>query len=139
MPNDKAAGPSKVKYEMLKHLGNFGKKILLILFNLYLKTGSIPLAWKKSLLYPISKGKDWQGILSNTRPIVLLDVTRKCFTKIITNRLSAICKKHNILKGPNFAGLQGESISEPIHLLNNIQYVKKPKKKSKNFGFFFKT
>ena len=26
LPNDKAAGPFKVKYEMLKHLGNIGKK-----------------------------------------------------------------------------------------------------------------
>lgn len=120
LPNNKAAGPSKIKYEMLKHLGNTGRKTLLALFNLYLKTGMVPAAWKKSLLYPISKGKDWQGNLSNTRPIVLLDVTRKCFTKIITNRLSSICKKHKILKGPNFAGLPGESTSEPIHLLNNI-------------------
>jgi len=51
---------------------------------------------------------------------VLLEVTHKCFTKIITNRLAKICKENNILRGPNFAGLPGESTSEPIHLLNNI-------------------
>ena len=50
----------------------------------------------------------------------MLEVTRKCFTKIITNRLAEICKINNILKGPNFAGLPGESITEPIHLLNNL-------------------
>ena len=49
-----------------------------------------------------------------------METTRKCFTKIITNRLSSICKKYNILRGPNFAGLPGESTAEPIQLLNNI-------------------
>ena len=34
--------------------------------------------------------------------------------------MSSICKNHNILVGPNYAGLPGESTQEPIHLLNNI-------------------
>ena len=58
--------------------------------------------------------------LINTRPIALMETARKCFTKIITNRLSFICKEKNILRGPNFAGLPGESTQEPIQLLNNI-------------------
>jgi exonuclease III len=120
LPNNKAAGPSKIKYEMLKHLGHKGKEVLRLFFNLFLKTSKTPLSWKQSLLYPISKGKDWECNLDNTRPIVLLEVTRKSFTKIITNRLAKICKENNILRGPNFAGLPGESTSEPIHLLNNI-------------------
>src|SRR5581483_12509694 len=105
---------------MLKKLGPKAKKTLLNLFNLFLCFGIIPTSWKSSLLYPISKGREWQGELNNTRPIILLETTRKCFTKILNNRLAVICKKHKILKGPNFAGLPGESTSEPIHLLNNI-------------------
>ena len=49
-----------------------------------------------------------------------METTRKYFTKIITNRLSKICKTRQILKGPNFAGLSGESIQEPIQILNSI-------------------
>src|SRR5438552_6695646 len=56
----------------------------------------------------------------NTRLIILMETIRKCFIKILTNRISTICKEKNILRGPNFAGLPGESTLEPIQLLNNI-------------------
>ena len=120
LPNNKAAGPSGIKYEMLKQLGNEGIIVLTELFNLFLSKGLTPRSWKESLLYPISKEKELRCELNNTRPIVLLEVTRKCFTKLLTERLSGICKERNILRGPNFAGLPGESTMEPIHLLNNI-------------------
>ena len=120
LPNNKAAGPSGIKYEMLKNLGEEGIATLTELFNLFLIKGKTPESWKESLLYPISKGREWRCELNNMRPIVLLEVTRKCFTKIITERLGGICKDKNILRGPNFAGLPGESTMEPIHLLNNI-------------------
>ena len=68
-------------------------------------------------------------MLSNTRPIVLMEVTRKLLTKIITNRLSTICKTNNILRGPNFTGLLGESTQEPIQLLNSICEEAREKKK----------
>ena len=75
LPNDKAAEPNKVKYEMLKNLGTPRKRILCQLMNIYLTYSTTPATWKESLLYSISKGKKWQGILSNTRPIILLDVS----------------------------------------------------------------
>ena len=120
LPHGKAARPSGIHYEMLKKLSKEGKTIIRTFFNCLLKTGLIPGTWKQSTIFPIPKPKPWQCDLANTRPIVLLETTRKCFTKIITNRLSSICKKYNILRGPNFAGLPGESTAEPIQLLNNI-------------------
>jgi hypothetical protein len=68
---------------------------------------------------------------------MLMETTRKCFTKIITNRLSTICKEKNILRGPNFAGLPGESTLEPIQLIKI--YVKRQENKEKNYGFCSKT
>ena len=49
-----------------------------------------------------------------------MEATRKYFTKIITSKLSLVCKEKWVLRGPNFAGLPGESTQEPIQLLNNI-------------------
>ena len=88
--------------------------------NLCFLFGTTLPTWKKSNIYPIPKNKDWSGDLSNTRPIILIETARKILTKILTLRLAAVCKNHEILKGPNFAGLPGESTSEPIHLINNI-------------------
>src|ERR1700729_1856473 len=80
----------------------------------------VPTKWKLSQLYPIPKPSDWNYDFNNTRPILLLETLRKIVTKVITTRLSNVCSQHNILQGPNFAGLKGESTSEPIHTLNNI-------------------
>ena len=120
LPNNKASGPSEISYEMLKKLGTKGKKIIAKFYHICFTAGTTPLSWKKSNLYPIPKKNDWNGDLANTRPIVLLETTRKLFTKIITSRLSHICKREKILKRPNFAGLPGESTAEPIQLINNI-------------------
>ena len=120
LPNGKASGISTISYEMLKKLGSKTKAILRKFFSLCLYSGSCPQSWKTSTIYPIPKSKDWECDLTNTRPIILLETSRKLLTKIFTNRLSNICKKNKILQGPNYAGLQGESTQEPIQLLNNI-------------------
>ncbi len=45
---------------------------------------------------------------------------RKAVMKVITNRLSRIMAKHNILKGNNFARVPGGSTELPIKLMNMI-------------------
>ncbi len=125
----KAAGPSQITYEMLKNLSNRAKKRLNNIFHCCLITSCIPKSWKASNIYPIPKNKEWEADLSNTRPIMQMETTRKCFTKIITNRMSTLCKEKNILRGPNFAGLPGKSTLEPIQLLNNICEEAREKKK----------
>ena len=129
LPNGKASGISLISYEMLKKLGPNARRIVREFFSLCLAKGSCPPSWKTSSIFPIPKSKDWECDLTNTRPIILLETSRKCLTKIITNRLSSICKRYNILSGPNFAGLPGESTQEPIHLLNNICEEAREKKK----------
>jgi hypothetical protein len=80
----------------------------------------IPLEWKKATIYPIPKPKDWECKLNNTRPITLLETTRKVLIKIITKRLNSFLAKHNILQWNNCAGIIGESCFQPIHFTQHI-------------------
>src|SRR5438045_145059 len=51
MPKDKAAGPSKITYEMIQHLGPVAMSELLDLMNKCLEIGDIPSGWREALLF----------------------------------------------------------------------------------------
>src|SRR4051794_37806103 len=120
LPNDKAAGPSEIHNEMIKKLGLKTQELLWYLIKICFKLGDIPSEWKLAYIYPIPKTDSWDCDISKTRPITLLETTRKAFVKIINNRLSKILAKYNILKGNNFAALPGRSTEDPIKIMNMI-------------------
>src|SRR6266498_120223 len=119
-PNNKAAGPSKISFGMLRHLGPESAKLLLKLVTLCLSSSLIPHGWRKAVIYPIPKPQAWESKLKNTRPITLLETARKCLTKLINNRLANIIATHQVLQGRNFAGLPGSSTDSPILALDSI-------------------
>ena len=87
MPNNKAAGPSKISYEMLKHLTGDALDFSLLLANTCLSRGDIPADWREAVVYPIPKPHDFDAQLKNTRPItgprlLLIEVTHKPKVKI---------------------------------------------------------
>ncbi|GBC48273.2 RNA-directed DNA polymerase from mobile element jockey-like [Rhizophagus irregularis DAOM 181602=DAOM 197198] len=120
MPNNKASGPSKISYEMLKHLTGEAFNLSLVLANACLIHGDIPADWREALIYPIPKPHEFDAQLKNTRPITLLETVWKCVVKIVTTRLSKILADNQILQGGNFAGLPGGSTDIPIKMLDAI-------------------
>ena len=120
LPNGKATGPSKISYEHLKHLPDSMMEHLLILFNNILTSNIIPDNWRKATIFPIPKPKPFQGNLSNTRPITLLDCIRKTFVKIINNRLNEYLYKYDMLQHNNRAGIKGNFTMETIAMLQAI-------------------
>src|SRR6266542_4302308 len=120
MNQDSAPGSSTIGYRMLQKLGTSATTELCKFGKFLFTTGAIPVAWKQSQIYLIPKPKEWQYNLNNTRPIILLECTRKVVVKILTKRLSKICVSNDILQGPNFAGLPGNSTNDPSHIINNF-------------------
>ncbi|GET57893.1 reverse transcriptase family protein [Rhizophagus irregularis DAOM 181602=DAOM 197198] len=120
MPNNKASGPFKISYEMLKHLTGGAFNLSLILANACLNQGDIPADWREALVYPIPKPHEFDAQLKNTRPITLLETVRKCVVKVVTTRLSKILADNQVLQGDNFAGLPGGFTDISIKMLDAI-------------------
>ncbi|GES86307.1 reverse transcriptase family protein [Rhizophagus clarus] len=70
--------------------------------------------------FPIPKPEKFEYNMANVRPIALLEVVRKIFTKFISTQLSDILQDHNVLCYANYCGLKGESMASPIRLINNL-------------------
>ena len=109
LPNDKAAGLSKISNEMLKHVGPKMKKVIKRLIEICLSLNDIPQEWREAMIYPTPKPNHWECSLDNTRPITLLETLRKALVKLINARLSKIIVKRHILEGNNYASLPGGS------------------------------
>ncbi|RIA88834.1 hypothetical protein C1645_677424, partial [Glomus cerebriforme] len=87
-PNNKAPGKSQIRYEDIKNLHPIILTHILYLYNQILKFQIFPSAWSQALIFPIPKPKAFNGLLNNTRPITLLETSRKLFVKILTSRLN---------------------------------------------------
>ncbi|GBC08599.1 hypothetical protein RclHR1_08240019 [Rhizophagus clarus] len=109
LPCGKTAGLSGIPYEAFKHLSNDNLSWLLRLFNDCLFAGDILIEWQNASVYPIPKPTQFDGLLKNTRPIILLETAHKLLVSLITSQLSGILAKYNVLQDGNFAGLPGSS------------------------------
>ena len=124
-----APGVSGITYTLIKAASPQAQKMFRLFAESCICSGKVPSKWKISQIYPIPKDADWRYNLNNVRPIALLETFRKCVTKIVTKRLAKVLAERNILKGPNFAGLPGNSTEEPVQILNAIMEDAKDNKR----------
>src|SRR5260364_132735 len=120
LSNNKAYRPSGISYEIIKYTEFSFLQAITALFNRCLTQQSIPKQWKEERIFSISKKPIFDGDLSNTRPISLLEHIKKLYTKLLTNCLNHTFTQHKILSPYNFIALPGNSTLIPIYILNNI-------------------
>ena len=82
----KASGPDQISVRMIKGTASSIAPVLAQFFNVSIKSGRIPSAWKASIIVPIPKGPS-NTDPSNYRPISLLSVISKMLEKIICDRV----------------------------------------------------
>ena len=83
----KAPGEDKLHNEMLINLDQTGRQAILCLFNMTLKTGNIPKAWRNAVISPILKKGKPQEDLSSYRPISLTSCLGKIAERMVNSRL----------------------------------------------------
>ena len=118
----KSPGPDKIHNEMLKNLGQTGKKVLLHLINCTWAGGTLPKSWKNAYIAPILKKDKDPKEPKSYRPISLTSCVGKVCERMINRRLYWWLEHTGILTEYQ-AGFRTNSRTEDqlFRLCQNIQ------------------
>ena len=83
----KATGPDGLSARFLKEISNEIVQPLTVLYNESLRTGVIPLEWKRSHITPVHKG-GFMDDATNYRPLAVVSVVVKNLEKLVATKLS---------------------------------------------------
>ncbi|KAG9293947.1 hypothetical protein G9A89_019285 [Geosiphon pyriformis] len=111
LPNDKAAELLRIPNKLWKHCGKKILTCLLRLLNLCLSISSVSI---------IPKPYEWNGVLTNTKPIALVNTAHKILSKILSDWIFLSCSKFNVLCSNNFSVLKGTSTQSPIFTIGSV-------------------
>ena len=95
--NNKASRLDNIPNSILKNMPNQFHDLLFLLFQYCYKQQQIPTSWKTSLTILLYKKSD-PSILTNHRPIALVNTIYKLFTNTITAQFANYGNKHQILQ-----------------------------------------
>ena len=101
----KASGPNGLHNRVLKELAN---EISEPLFNYSLSLGSFPTHWKDANICPIPKKGDL-SLLTNHRPVSLLNSESKVFERVVFKHLYNHLRDNNILTPLQSGFIPGDS------------------------------
>ncbi|XGW24371.1 hypothetical protein V3C99_006072 [Haemonchus contortus] len=119
MKNCTAPGPDRIKPEHLKSIPPVIIKTLARLFTRYLSECKVPTSWKTSKTVLLYKKGDPDDI-GNYRPICLLSVIYKLFTRVILNRIGRILDEGQPCEQAGIARVQNAAISYVYRLEESL-------------------
>ena len=111
----KALGPNKISTLHLKHLGPKGISYLTEIFNISLKTRTIPAIWKSSVIIPLLKSKKPSEDSSSYRPVSLLCPAIKVLEGLILPTLMEHLPIPDIQHGFRKKPFNGDRDASPIN------------------------
>ena len=92
----KACGPDSIPNYILKHFANELAPAITDIFDISIKTGSLPSDWRNANISPVYK-KGNKHIASNYRPVSLTSVCCKTLEHIICKHILCHLEQHKIL------------------------------------------
>lgn len=114
LKNNSAPGLDGVTSKIIKFVHPYILTPLVHIINLIFITGEVPFQFKTSVITPIYKAND-KTIISNYRPISLINNFSKIFEKCLKERLINYFMKNSILHGNQFGFLEGKSTADAMY------------------------
>lgn len=118
LPLGKAAGPNGLSNRILRELSSELSLPYCILFNQSLHTGKIPNSYKEANICPVPKKGDL-SVVSNYRPISLLNSENKVFERLVFKYLFNHFRDNNLLTSLQSGFLPGDSTVNQLTFLYN--------------------
>jgi hypothetical protein len=115
MEHNKVAGPDGFPAEFDQHFWEVLKDDLMALFTCFQK-GDLPLFKLNFGIITLLPKKEDASQIQQYRPICLLNVSFKIFTKVATNRVSEVA--HKVIKPTELAFMPGRHILEGVVVLH---------------------
>src|SRR5437867_7697918 len=122
----KATGPSGVAADMLKAAGEAGVKWVTDICNEVVRSGAVPVDWKRSWMVNVYKGKGNALECSSCRGIKLLDHVLKVLDRVLEARLRKTVKIDEM----QFGFSPGKGTTNAIFIVRQVQEKLLGKQKS---------
>ena len=119
LPVGKATGPNGLSNRILRELSHELSIPYCSLFNQSLDTGDVPSSYKEANVCPVPKKGDL-SIVSNYRPISLLNSEDKVIERLIFKHLYNHLRDNNILSSLQFGFIPGDSTVNQLTYLYNV-------------------
>ena len=116
-PKKSAGGPTGATYKLLNLLPDQTKVVLYLALLECWETRTIPAFWNKKLLHLLGK-KHNTFTIANIRPIVLIEVTRKLWFKLIVKKILRSLERHEVLQASQYGFRTKRSTSD-----NLLQFI----------------
>lgn len=125
-----AGGPSGLTYHILKDLPKFAVEEMYNLLIIGWNRKQLPPFLSKKLLYPIEKKPKRYTDLDNIRPIMLLEVLRKLWAKIVIKKIRKVWEHAKILQDNQYGFRTKRNCSQGImpfvNALEEARFTNKP-------------
>ena len=111
LPSGKAPGEDLIPLDLFKAFSDWWAPVLAKVFTQINKLGKMPSGWKSSIIVPIFKKGDRTGP-QNYRPISLLDVSPKLYSKFLLQKLEDWINENKVIH-PQQAGFRRTAPDSP--------------------------